>query len=181
MIVGIISDTHDNIMLARKAARVFKEKHVDLVLHLGDIVAPFTLRVFAEEGVGKIIAVYGNNCGERLGLLRTAQKLGYEIHEPPFTLELAGKKVLMMHGQGPPEETVAIAESIAFSKRYDIVLYGHTHRPDNRLINGTLLLNPGEACGCLTGHATVAILDLNTMRVEIVELARVPEESRVKT
>ena len=180
MLLGVISDTHDNIAMARRAARLFRERGVDLVVHLGDIVAPFTLRVFAEEGVRRLIAVYGNNCGERLGLLKTAQDLGYEIHEPPYTVELSGKRVLLMHGQGPPEETVAIAESMALSRRYDAVLYGHTHRVDNRLLDNVLLLNPGEACGCLTGHATAALLDLEAMRAEFVELGRVGEDARVK-
>ncbi len=180
MLVGVVSDTHDNVLLTRKIARLFVKRGVELVIHLGDIVAPFTLNVFAEEGVRKLIAVYGNNCGERLGLHRVAQALGYSIREPPYVLEVNRRRLLLMHGQGPIEETVAIAESMALSGRFNVVLYGHTHRPDNRVLNGTLLLNPGEACGCLTGRSTAALLDLKTLEAEIVEVEQLPSEATVK-
>ena len=180
MLVGVVSDTHDNIAFARKAARLLLRRGAEVVIHLGDIVAPFTLEAFAEEGVEKLIAVYGNNCGERLGLLRVAERHGYTIREPPYAVELGGRRLLLMHGQGPIEETVAVAESMALSGRFNAVLYGHTHRADNRVLNGTLLLNPGEACGCLTGRATAALLDLDTMTAEVVEVGEAPPEARVR-
>jgi len=34
----------------------------------------------------------------------------------------------------------------------------------------TLLVNPGEVCGYLSGRKTVALLDLEEMNAEIVEL-----------
>jgi putative phosphoesterase len=179
MLVGVVSDTHDNIALTRRAAKLLLERGAELVLHLGDIVAPFTLRVFAEVGVRKLVAVYGNNCGEKLGLLRVAQTLGYSIHDPPYILVLGKRRLLLMHGQGPPDEAKAVAESVALSGRYDAVLYGHTHTPDYRVVDGTVLLNPGEVCGCLTGRSTVALLDLETMKAEILEVASVEDEARV--
>ncbi|BEP16785.1 metallophosphoesterase [Pyrofollis japonicus] len=170
MLVGVISDTHDNLDAVKRAAEIFLEKGVGLVLHLGDIVAPFTLRAFHEAGIGRLIAVYGNNCGERIGLRETAARLGYEIHEWPHLVELDGKKLLMIHGTGPSEKTKNMAEAFARSGFYDAVLYGHTHEVDNRVVGDVLVLNPGEACGCLTGKKTVAILDTESMRAEIIGL-----------
>ena len=46
MIIGIISDTHDNIPNILKAVNIFKERKANLVLHLGDIVAPATIKFF---------------------------------------------------------------------------------------------------------------------------------------
>ena len=170
MLVGVVSDTHDNLEAARRAIRVFREHGVGLVLHLGDIVAPFTLKVFREEGVERLIAVYGNNCGEKLGLQETARKLGFEIDYWPHTLEVEGRRILMLHGVGPSEKTVELVEALATSGRYHVVAYGHTHQVDVRKLSGTLILNPGEACGCLTGRRTAAILDLERLEVEVVEL-----------
>ena len=174
-----MSDTHDNIRLARAAARALVEAGAELVVHLGDIVAPFTLRAIAGAGVRRLVAVYGNNCGEKLGLLRAAQGLGFEIHDPPYALVVDGRRLLLMHGQGPPEETRAVAESIALSGRFDAVLYGHTHQPDVRRLGGTLLLNPGEACGCLTGRATVALLDTRTMEARVLTVAELGADERL--
>ncbi len=170
MLVGIISDTHDDLEAVKRAAKLFTEKNVELVLHLGDIVAPFTLRAFHDNGVKRLIAVYGNNCGERLGLRETASRLGYEIHEWPHLVELEGKRFLLIHGVGPVEKTRMLIDSLAKSGDYDAVLYGHTHIVDNRRIGGTLVLNPGEACGCLSGKRTAAIIDAETMRVEVIEI-----------
>ena len=39
-----------------------------------------------------------------------------------------------------------------------------------RRIGSTLVLNPGEACGCLTGRKTVALLDTEALSIEIVGL-----------
>ncbi|HIP85959.1 MAG TPA: metallophosphoesterase [Pyrodictium sp.] len=170
MLVGVISDTHDDLRAVDRAAKVFKEKGVDIVLHLGDIVAPFTLARFKKNSIEKLIAVFGNNCGERLGLKRVADEHGYTITEPPHVLEIAGRRILMLHGWGPTEHTRRLVESFAKSGNYNIVLYGHTHLVDVRRINGTLIVNPGEACGCLTGKKTIAILNTKTLDVEIIEL-----------
>jgi len=170
MLVGVISDTHDNLEAARRAAKMFSARGVSLVLHLGDIVAPFTLRALRDNGVERLVAVYGNNCGEKLGLREVASKLGYEIHEWPHLLELEGRRVLMVHGVGPAEKTRMLVDSLAKSRDYDAVLYGHTHAVDNRVVGDTLVLNPGEACGCLTGKKTVAILDTRELRAEIIEI-----------
>lgn len=145
------------------------ERGVKTVLHLGDVVAPFTLRALAREGIEKAYIVYGNNCGEKLGLKRVAGELGYEIGDWPRVLELGGRRIIMLHGTGPAEETREIVDALAASNRYDIVLYGHTHMIDVRRIGNTLVLNPGEACGCLTGKTTIAILDLEKLSVEILE------------
>ena len=169
-LIGVMSDSHDNVWAVWEAARLFRDRNVEMVVHLGDIVAPFTLRALHEAGVQRLVAVYGNNCGERIGLSRTAAALGYEIEEWPHSLEVDGRRLLLVHGSGPPEKTIAMVEALATSQRWDAVLYGHTHRVDNRRIGDVLVLNPGETCGCLTGKKTVAILDTATMEAEVVTL-----------
>jgi len=48
------------------------------------------------------------------------------------------------------------------------VLYGHTHKLDIHQDGKTLIINPGESCGYLTGHSTAVILDPNTKEYEII-------------
>lgn len=62
MHIGIVSDTHDNLRLARAAAEFFEDR-ADIVVHCGDVVAPFTAMVFDSEY--EFYAVRGNNEGER--------------------------------------------------------------------------------------------------------------------
>ena len=59
--IGIISDTHDNVLNIRKAVKVFQEKNVDFVIHLGDIISPSSTAFF--KGV-KVKFIKGNCDGD---------------------------------------------------------------------------------------------------------------------
>jgi putative phosphoesterase len=53
---------------------------------------------------------------------------------------------------------------------FDLIIYGHTHQPDIRKVNKTVIINPGKASRLLRGKVTVAIMDLENMEVDITEL-----------
>ena len=77
-----------------------------------------------------------------------------------------GKKVYAAHM--PTQKTI---DAIAKSGQYDIILTGHTHNVVNKKYdNGVLVVNPGEACGYLTGKSTFAIIDTDILEAEIIEL-----------
>jgi putative phosphoesterase len=156
MKIGIISDTHDHHRHVMQAIEIFRRHGVQCVLHAGDIVAPFTIQAFSELRDAKLIAVFGNNDGEKLRLKSVVESFGGEIHEYCYKGELAGRKVCMMH-------TDQLADDAAGSQMYDLVIYGHTHRQDIRREGRTLIINPGEATDWVTGSARVAIVDLNDM------------------
>ena len=61
-------------------------------------------------------------------------------------------------------------DALAKSGVYDIIVYGHTHRSEISRRGDTLVINPGEGCGWITGIATAALLDTETMEAELVEL-----------
>ena len=169
MLAGIISDSHDNIENVKRASRVFRREKVDIVIHLGDIVAPFTLLELANNVGVPVKAIYGNNCGEKLGLLKVADVIGAEIWEPPKTISLDGRRILLLHGYGSPQYTIEIVDALAVSKKWDAVLYGHTHQARLDYKKGVLILNPGEAGGWLS-KPSIALLDTETMRARIVWL-----------
>ncbi|HIC95282.1 TPA: metallophosphoesterase, partial [Candidatus Bipolaricaulota bacterium] len=148
MRLGIISDTHDNLRKIAQAVELFNREEVDLVLHAGDFVSPFTAREF-ERLQARLIGVFGNNDGDKLYLLERYQGIG-ELHEDHHELELNGRRIVLMH---QPK----LLEALIASRKYDVIIYGHTHEVD--LSDGPpLVLNPGEASGWLTGRATVALL-----------------------
>ncbi|MEJ2243776.1 MAG: metallophosphoesterase [Candidatus Bathyarchaeota archaeon] len=62
MIIGIISDTHDNLPMIEAAVNKLNELNVELVYHAGDYIAPFVdskLRNLKAP----LIGVLGNNDG----------------------------------------------------------------------------------------------------------------------
>jgi uncharacterized protein len=105
--------------------------------------------------------VFGNNDGERIGLANSFNGIG-NLLPGPRTFSFQGKKFLLMHESGFLDEVIHAAA-------VDVIVYGHTHQLDVRS-GPPLVINPGEAGGWLTGKATAAVLDLETMAVEIVPL-----------
>lgn len=156
--IGIISDSHDNMNAIKKAVEFFNENDVELVIHAGDIVSPFTADVFKNLRCDMIL-IYGNNDGDKLYLKERFKNIG-NFYGDPCIMELYGKKFAITHH---PEIVDAL------SMKYDIVVYGHTHEKDFREGN-KLIINPGECCGYLTGMESVAILNPEKMTARIIEL-----------
>ena len=154
--IGLISDTHDNLNMVKAAVKKFTEFDLALVIHCGDYIAPFTLGNF--QGLkAKLLGVFGNCDGEKDGLRKKAEELGFSLQMPPYRLEIEGKKILISHNPVKPPSDI------------DILLHGHSHKPLIKKGN-PLIINPGEASGILTGKATIGILDLANLKVEIIEL-----------
>jgi hypothetical protein len=160
MKIGVFSDSHDNTPMIKKAVELFNNEGVALVIHAGDFVAPFA--VSAMSGLKcRVVAVFGNNDGERVGVAKRFEAIG-EVHPNLASVEIGGRKIAVVHY---PE----LAEPIAKSGEYDIVVYGHTHEIDVRK-EKSLILNPGETGGWLNGKCTAAIVDLESLAVEIHDL-----------
>ena len=159
-LVGIISDTHDNRKAIAKAVTFFNDSKCSLVVHAGDYIAPFTAKDF-EKLTCPLIGVFGNNDGEKKGLIAQFSSFG-ELHEGPYEFDYSGKRFILMHEP----------DSLDYYRKQDssdIIIYGHTHKVD--IHEGKpLIINPGECCAWLTDHATVVLLDLSTFHIEVVEL-----------
>ncbi len=168
MIIGIMSDSHDNLEAVSKALEVFRRNGVEAIIHLGDIISPFTLLRILEYP-GRIAIVLGNNDGEQITLKELAVKAGAILKKDMHQMEIGRRKILLMHGFGDADQTKTVAEALALSGKYDVVLYGHTHRAEARYMGKTLVLNPGEVCGYLTNRKSVAILNTETLEYNIVE------------
>ena len=102
-------------------------------------------------------AVFGNNDGERTGLGRIL-----DITEEPRIVEMGGRKILLCHDRSKA--------SIESRQDSDVLVSGHTHEFQQALHGNRLELNPGEAGGWLYGRASFAILDLESLEVEQIEI-----------
>jgi putative phosphoesterase len=157
MQIGLISDTHDRLPTIRAALEMFRRRGITTLLHPGDVVAPFAAKLLA-AWPGTLHITYGNNDGERKGLKGVLP----QIQDGPLYVELGGRQVLLHHALD-----WCGAEHRA---RADIVVAGHTHEVAVERRDGKLHVNPGECCGWVTGRATVGILDLERLEVEIIEV-----------
>jgi len=167
--IGIISDTHDNLPAVDRCLEELRARGVTTLIHAGDIIAPFTLRRILERGF-RFLGVFGNNDGEVVILSRMAREHGIVLTHQPLVTQVEGLSLLVMHGIPSPQETKDLVTKLASGGTFDVIVYGHTHEVDVRRVGRTLVINPGEACGYLTGKRTVAILDTERLEVEVVEL-----------
>jgi uncharacterized protein len=159
MLIGIMSDTHDNVTFTKKAVDLFNSRKVEFVIHAGDYTSPFTLKLFKELSC-RYAGIFGNNDGDKLLL---QERAGGNIHNQPYIFILHERKIVVMHEHH-------VVEALADSGHFDLVIYGHTHTADIRKIKNTLVINPGEVSTWLYGKSTVAIADLAKMEAQIIEL-----------
>ncbi|CZE45898.1 YfcE family phosphodiesterase [Campylobacter geochelonis] len=127
--LGIISDSHQRVDIAKSAINYLKDKKIDLLLHAGDIVKFQTLELMKKSGI-KYRAVLGNN---DTNLKKHMKK--FELFEEPYNFKFEGLKIRMMH------------YPFYFSNDADINIYGHTHYFVAVLNKNHLYINSGEICG----------------------------------
>jgi uncharacterized protein len=165
MLIGAISDSHDNLPQIEKAVKILNEQKVGLVLHAGDYVAGFVVPKFKALNCN-LIGVFGNNDGDHeLLKKRFSETTNCTIHDRFAQVTVEGYRIALLHGT----ET-ELLRAIIDSEYYDAVVHGHSHSKSIEQKGKTLAVNPGELCGYLTGKPTIAILDTAKREAKIVEL-----------
>jgi putative phosphoesterase len=175
--IGIIADTHVPQRLPQLPGgieRVFRG--VELILHAGDVNKRYVLDQL--NGIAPTLAVAGNADLFRSGL--PARRV----------IEIAGRRIGLIHGHGSwlhyllhkltdlPKYNKRRYRHMAYDafmdNRVDVIVFGHTHRPDITTHRGVLLFNPGsvapeyyETAGPQIGLLHIAS---NGIRAELVKL-----------
>jgi len=166
-----MSDTHDRLPLVDKAVKKLEEEKVDLVLHAGDYISPFVIPHF-KPFKGKFIGVFGNNDGDHEFLKRRFSEFDLEIRGVFAEVKVDGLRIALLHGGEPGSLPGAseLLKSLVESECYDVVIHGHVHDAKAYKKGKTLIINPGEVCGYLTGKSTIAVLNTKTLDVKILPL-----------
>lgn len=159
--IGIMADSHDNLPAIKKAVRLFKDAGCELVIHAGDFIAPFAAREL-EVLHCPVKAVFGNCDGEKKGLEKALASFG-EIQKEPFVFSHQRRKYYLTH-------VPADLKGHAASGLYDIIIFAHTHSPEIQKKGRTLIVNPGETGGWVSGKSTVALVNSETLSAEILPL-----------
>ncbi len=161
IIIGIMADSHDNLESIGKAVKVFNQEKVDLVFHAGDLISPFTAKIFQNLD-SQFLAVFGNNDGDRYGLQKAYKNLCYLEDFKEF--DSGNKLMAIIHGTNQ-----SIVEAVSSCGKYEVLVRGHTHKLE--IIEGeTLIINPGEACGYLSGNETVVLMDSDDLNYQVIYL-----------
>lgn len=162
MLIGIISDTHDNAENTREAVELFREKKIKKIYHLGDFCSPGA--IVALEGTNGI-GILGNNDGDIPHLQEALSKVDWELKGHFYEEEVDGLSLALYHGTEP-----SITRALIDCGHYDVVLSGHTHKEGFGVCGDTLHINPGTIHG-FGSTPTLAVLDTKSKEVEIFELS----------
>lgn len=164
MQIAIISDIHDHISNLRKALN--QAAAAEVLICCGDLCSPFIVdelgRGFSH---GNIHTVFGNNDGDLFRITNKAS--GFEnliLHGEFAELELGDKKFGISHFDN-------VGRALAESAAYDVVCFGHNHQFEIGETKGTLVINPGEIMGELSGNPTFVLYDSATHEARRVDLS----------
>ena len=152
MKVGILSDTHNDIIMVKKAVVIFKSLAISTLIHCGDVTTPRLLEEFADF---RMFCVYGNSDLDRFSIKFMLEKMGENnIIDSSLDLHLDGRKIFVIHGDANLRMTEAVN-----SGHYDYVFHGHTHKIEDEWVGSTRVVNPGALGGRYGGKRSVAVLD----------------------
>ena len=77
-------------------------------------------------------------------------------------LDFEGVKVLLTHGHMEHVKSGLIPLAVeAHLKNIQVVLYGHTHRPEIESVDGVLFVNPGTLASYYDREGTYAVLTID--------------------
>lgn len=162
MKVAIISDSHDNLANFKKAISLIKKEKIKFLIHCGDIFEPETVKEVLKDFSGRTHFVlsdvdedYFENIEKDYFKDFPKIKIWGQVGE----IEIEEKKIAFCHSP-------KTAFKLAFSQKYDIVFYGHLHKPWEARIKKTKLVNPGNIAG-LFFRASFAIYDTKSDKLEL--------------
>lgn len=133
MKITVISDTHIPKKAKSLPSKVITElKQSDLIIHAGDWQ---TLDVYHEcLQYGDVRGVFGNVDSEEL----------QELLPEKLVVVIEGVRIGVVHGHGKRWTTERRAMEAFANDPVDCIIFGHSHIPVLKEINGILLFNPGS-------------------------------------
>ena len=163
MQIGIVADSHDCLPRIRDAVNRLNSHPVELVLHAGDY-APFVTDSY-KSLKSRMIGVLGNNDAEKIALRDRFAEAGHEIRGRFADVKVDNLRIALIHG-----DEDEMLKSLINSGGYDVVAFGHTHQAQVIKEGHTLVINPGEICGYLTGKSTFAVLDTTERNARLISI-----------
>lgn len=133
MRIAVLADTHVDKLEYLPKKVIVALSTVDLIIHAGD----FTDVQLLEElrQLREVKAVQGNMDSREIKTVLPIKEI----------VEIENKRIGITHGSGGPWGIEERVRRTFESDRIDIIVYGHSHRSQNKVIKDILLFNPGKA------------------------------------
>lgn len=147
MKILVISDSH-NVILDSQIDDIKKEGLFDLLIHCGDKYNDADK--FAQKlNIENVLKVPGNCDFGIMGIKST------------IMCEIEDRKFIITHGHlFNVKSNINSLMEFAKKNKADIVLYGHTHKAQNEIIDDILFFNPGSTIFPKDGKASFGIIEI---------------------
>lgn len=132
--VVVVSDTHMPRMAKTLPSVLVKDlQTADLIIHAGDWQTLDAYHLFSKYT--SVVGVYGNVDDEEVRRQFNEKEI---IHIGYYTIGLT-------HGHGTKKTTEERALETFGDEKVHCIIFGHSHIPVLKSVNGVLLFNPGSA------------------------------------
>jgi len=167
MLIAIVSDSHDNMTNIKKFLQYCQENKIKKIIHCGDVAEKETVDFFINNFHGEIYFVEGNaDIESQKKIKKTNRFQKFKKTKIPF-IELEFDKIKMAACH-----TKEKAKQLAAKEIYQIIFYGHNHKPWQEKINKTYLINPGNLAGMFY-RASFATYDTLTKELKLMLLEKI--------
>jgi len=100
-----------------------------------------------------------------INLIARFESFGAKVSEIFGQVEICKKKIAVLHG-----DRQELLQTVIQSGVFNLVVSGHTHVFEAKKVGETIVMNPSECCGYLSGNCTVGIFNTEsseTLRVDL--------------
>lgn len=160
MLVGILSDTHNELTRTKEAVEVLHSSGAEMLIHCGDLAIPEIVEICSAL---PFYFVFGNHDSDMVPDLRAAAQ---EFHATCLdwggTVTVEQKTIAIAHGH----LRMDLAPLIEIQPDY--LCTGHSHIANDWDQNGIHRINPGALFR--TDQFTVALLDTNSDTVTFMTI-----------
>ncbi len=145
MRIAVISDSHGRGSVVDSIIR--RETEAEAIIFLGDITSD--IEDFTYEYTDKKFYIVSGNCDR--------------FSQYPFSdvIKLDDIKIFITHGHTLGVKS-SLGNLIAAAKQQDcqLALYGHTHIPNIKYVDGLYIVNPGSCARSREGGNSYAVIDI---------------------
>jgi putative phosphoesterase len=160
MLLGILSDTHDEMERTRSAIDLLHEAGAEALIHCGDLTSP---RIVAVCAALPCWFVFGNHDADNVpALQQAAVETGAVCLGWADEVMIGDRRIAVAHGH------MSYDIRRALNSRPDYLLSGHSHIASDSRVGLVRRINPGALFEA--DHYSVALLDVSTDELKFLIL-----------
>lgn len=158
MKIMVISDIHGNLLNLKKTLNYANKEAIKTMFCAGDLGDSNTLKYLSANFKNQIYLVLGN-----ADLYSESEVLKYKnivFSKDILYFTIKNISFALCH------QNSYIPKILSSENKVDYIFYGHTHRPDIKIVNKTIIANPGSLNDNLQRNS-FAVLDLNNKKLKL--------------